>query len=117
MNHIIFILISIIHVIIWAFVILAFINKKTAYINIIYIIPFIYLIHILPFHILTESKKNIYPKTFEDEGMKINKIMIIPYYFIKVQTYLKKKCTESPISPQGILIFGAITSSYRLILT
>lgn len=43
--------------------------------------------------------------------------MIIPYYFLKVQTYLEKKCTASPISAQGILIFGAITSSYRLMLT
>ena len=117
MNHLLFISICVIHVLIWAFVILAFINKKTAYINIIYIIPAIYILHLLPFHILHKSKKYIYPKKFEDEEIKIYKIMIIPDYFLKLQKILGKKCTENPISTQGLLIFGAITSSYRFLLT
>jgi hypothetical protein len=52
-----FIFICLIHILIWIFVLLAFLNKKLAYINIIYIIPIIYILHILPFHILINIKK------------------------------------------------------------
>ena len=53
----IFIFLWIVHILIWMFVLLAFINKTTAYYNIYYVIPIIYIIHIFPFHILENLKK------------------------------------------------------------
>ena len=50
----------------------------------------------------------------EEDQEKIDKKLIIPYYFLKLQKYLDKKCTFNPISPQGMLLFGMISSSYRL---
>jgi len=44
--NIIFIFLAIIHVLIWAFVLLAFIDKRTARINLLYVIPFIYIYYI-----------------------------------------------------------------------
>ena len=111
-----FIFICLIHILIWIFVLLAFLNKKLAYINIIYIIPIIYILHILPFHILISIKKKIYENNYVKNNNIIRKNLIIPYYFEIIQKKLSKYCTFSPLSPQGMLIFGAITSSYRLLI-
>jgi hypothetical protein len=42
----IFIFLWIFHILIWAFVLLAFLNEKTAYYNLYFVVPFIYIIHI-----------------------------------------------------------------------
>ena len=94
---------------------LAFINKHTAIFNLTILIPFIYILHILPFHILTTSKKSLYPDTSTEKVNTISKCLIIPNLFISLQNILDKFCFMSPISPQGMLIFGALTSSYRLL--
>ena len=114
--NLVFIFICLIHILIWAFILLAFLNKKFAYINIIYIIPFMYILHILPFHILMSIKKKIYKNNYIENQNIISKKLIIPNYFGIIQKKLSKYCTFSPLSPQGMLIFGAITSSYRLLI-
>jgi hypothetical protein len=46
-----------IHILIWIFVLFGgFINKKYALINIQYVIPFIYLVHLLPYHLIVKEK-------------------------------------------------------------
>jgi len=112
--NLIFIIICLIHIIIWNIVLLAFLNKNLAIINIYIIIPLIYILHILPFHILVSIKKNIYPNVYNDNVDKIDKFLIIPYYFGKIMKYCDDYCTFSPISPQGMLIFGLISSIYSL---
>ena len=61
-----FIILCIIHIFIWAFVLLAFLNPKTAYYNVYYVIPIIYIVHILPFHIIVSLKKKIYTDDNEE---------------------------------------------------
>jgi len=114
LKEICFYAICMLHVIIWIFVQLAFLNPKLAYINLFYIIPFIYIMHILPFHVLNESKKNMYPNDHEDMIDKFSKLTILPNLHKKAEIVLDKFCFKSPINPQGMLIFGALTSAYAL---
>ncbi len=114
LGSVIFNLTGIIHIFVWVFVLFAFTNKKLAYFNIYYIIPMIYLLHILPFHILMEIKKKSNPKHWEEDTEYIYNILILPDIFVKTQKYLDKHCTYNPISPQGMLIFGLLSSIYVL---
>ena len=114
--NIIFIILCIIHVLIWAFVMLAFLNKNTAYYNVYYIIPIIYIIQILPFHIIVSLKKDIYNQETDRKSNEttVNNSLIIPYIFKQIQDFFGKYSYFNPLSPQGMLIFGLITSIYRL---
>ena len=115
--NIFFIIVCLFHHIIWIFVLLAFVNKTLAKINVYIIIPLIYLIHILPFHILVSLKCKLYSnnKSKVDKDLeKINKLLIFPYLFDKLVKKLEKYSFRSPISVQGMLLFGMITSIYRL---
>jgi hypothetical protein len=116
--NIFFIFLAIIHIIIWAFVLLAFLNPITANYNVYYVIPFIYILHILPFHIIVSLKKNIYNEDNikKNEGV-IYKFTLIPYLFMKIRDFFEKFSFFNPLSPQGMLIFGLITSIYKLKFT
>ena len=111
-----FIILCIIHIIVWVFILLAFLNPITAYYNVYYVIPIIYILHILPFHIIISLKKKIYTDDKEeiDKETNVSKFLIIPYIFINIQKFFEKFSFCSPLSPQGMLIFGLITSIYRL---
>jgi len=103
-----------IHIIVWLFVLFAFLDKKTAYYNVYYIIPLIYIIHILPFHVLVKMKQELHPDTWKNDEELILKKLVIPEHFVNLQKKLEQKCFCSPISPQGMLIFGLITSILTL---
>jgi hypothetical protein len=114
MKRIIFDLICLIHVIIWIFIIFAFIDIRAANINLFYIIPLIYLLHILPFHIIIEQKKKLYKNSYKNkENEFFKKTSLI--HIINLIEYLDKKCFLSPLSAQGMMIFGALSSSYVLL--
>ena len=110
----IFYSICFIHVLFWIFVIFAFLNKKTAYINLYYIIPCVYVIHILPFHLLISLKKKMYPNTWEKEADSFENKLFFVKAFKKLQNWFINLSTFSPISPQGMMIFGLISSLYKL---
>lgn len=113
--NIYFTILGLIHILIWGFVLLAFLNKTLAKINIYFVIPIIYIIHLLPFHILETLKGKIYNKNQKNYYMeKLSKILIIPYYFKRLSIFLNKHCFLNPISPQGMLIFGLITCIFTL---
>ena len=114
--NILFIILCIIHIVIWAFIMLAFINPTTAYYNVYYVIPLIYLVQILPFHIIVSLKKHIYgdDNTRKEQEKEVSKYLIIPYLFMKAREFFNKFAYFNPLSPQGMLIFGLITSIYRL---
>ena len=113
--NIIFIVLALIHVLIWAFILLAFIDKGLARINLLYVIPIIYLLHIFPFHFINSAKESIYPDDWKDKANNLEKYMIIPYLFKQIKQMFSFSFMN-PFSPQGMLIFGAITSGYRLLL-
>jgi hypothetical protein len=108
-----FYLLVVFHIAVWLFVMLAFMNKRTAYINMYYLIPGIYILHILPFHILSEAKRNIF-KNWRKREKETHENMIIPKLFNDTKKYLDGYTTFNPISPQGMLIFGMISCVYSL---
>ncbi len=108
----IFFIITLFHIFIWVFVLLAFINKKAAYYNIFFVIPAIYIIHCLPFHIIGELKKNIYPYIWEKITENINNILFFPMLKDKLEKFFSKSFAN-PLSPQGMLILGFILSTSR----
>jgi hypothetical protein len=67
----------------------------------------------LPFHILSTIEKNIYPTTYENKFNKIKKYSIVGELYEKMKHKLNF-CFFNPLSPQGMLIFGSITSAYKL---
>jgi hypothetical protein len=107
-------LICLLHIFIWVFVLFAFVNKKSAYYNIYFVIPFIYLVHILPFHILTTLKEKIDPVHHRERVEKVSELLVFPKLWLKMEAALKKFCFLSPISTQGMLILGLITSIFVL---
>ena len=111
-----FIILCIIHITVWVFVLLAFLNPITAYYNVYYVIPMIYVLHILPFHILVSLKKKIYSDDKEKKAKEdlVSKLLVIPYIFNKIKDFFNKFSYFNPLSPQGMLIFGLITSIYKL---
>ena len=113
--NIIFILTCLIHILIWSIVLLGFLIKKLATINIYILIPLIYLLHaLLPFHLLESIKQNIYPDTYQSKQKEVDTSLIIPHYYKKIVGDLNNYCFFNPLSPQGMLIFGLISSIYSL---
>ena len=113
-KYLLFYSLSLFHILIWIFILFAWINNKTAKFNLYYLIPFIYICHILPVHTLIELKKALYRNNWEEKVINIDSILIIPKYFVRLMVYLDSYCTFSPISPQGMMIFGLISSIYSL---
>ena len=106
--------ICLLHIAVWVFIILAFLNKETATLNLYYVIPIVYVIHVLPIHVLNETKKNIYNSDWKKRVNDVSDALVIPAAFVKLQDQLESKCFASPMSPQGLLIFGAISSAWSL---
>lgn len=104
----------IIHVVVWLFVMFAFLNNQYARINLYYIIPLIYILHTLPFHILIQSKKHLVGENMEEEQDKFLSNIHLKWA-TDLQKYLEEKCFFSPLSAQGMMIFGALSSSYVLL--
>ena len=113
---------SIFHVFIWIYIIFgSFFGKKHAKFIIYYLIPFIYILHILPFHIIREAKKKklninndeIFDKKIKDIEYSIPIIGFIRKKFHELWEKLDKYSTFNPISPQGMLILGMIIGNYH----
>ena len=109
-----FLFMAALHVLIWIFVMFAFLNPKTARLNLYYVVPLIYVLHVFPLHFINEAKRQMYPSDWEDRTVTVYDAMVLPGQFLKAQNNLEKKCFASPISPQGMLIFGAITSAWAI---
>jgi len=108
LNLFIYYILSLIHIFVWVFIVFAFIDKNLARINITYIIPFIYLLQILPFHVLNTAKCNVNQKC-EEDNEKISKSIGV-YYLIN----LFNNSFRNPLSAQGMLILGALLSYYKI---
>ena len=105
-----FLIVYSIHVIVWVFVLLAFLNPKTAYINLFILIPLIYICHSLFPKCVLSSVEN---KT-EDKINTIKKFNILLKHGSELQKKLAKTYSHSPLSHQAFLILGAVTSAYAL---
>jgi hypothetical protein len=122
MNSILEILI-IFHLLIWIFIIFGGIISSDICKFIVFImIPFIYVLHILPFHIIVEAKLRIIEKekstdlenkSSTDILFEIENRNIIINLFNKLKTALNFSLLH-PLSAQGLLILGYIINIYLL---
>jgi len=106
-----FTVVVIVHIAIWIFVATAFLHPSLAKINLYYVIPIIFFIHMLPLHPLSEMEQQLDPKDFEINRKQIGDTMVP--FFSTLQSIFEKSWA-TPISPQGMLIFGALLSAYTL---
>ena len=68
MNQLLFILLNIIHILVWLVVIFGrFISYNITKLNMLIIIPLIYIIHLLPFHIFLKKKFNEIHDDFDNQ--------------------------------------------------
>lgn len=109
-----FVLLCIVHTLIWLFILTAFLNKQCAYYNVYVVIPIIYLVHILPFHIIITLKQKADPENYKLHEEEVYEQMIIPKYFRMLTDNLEKFCFASPLSTQGMMIFGLLSSIFVL---
>tara|TARA_B000000475_G_scaffold226273_1_gene190496 strand:+ start:111 stop:476 length:366 start_codon:yes stop_codon:yes gene_type:complete len=113
LKYSIFLFLALTHIFIWLFVIFAFLNKKTAYYNLYYVIPIIFVIHMLPFHFINSSKKYLYPSKWREKSSDIEDgVLIGPIH--KFTKNIFSNSFASPMSAQGMLILGSILSAYSL---
>jgi hypothetical protein len=63
---------------------------------------------------LNKAKETMYPDDWEKRVDAICDGLVIPGKFISYQKWMESFSFASPISPQGMLIFGAITSAWSL---
>ena len=108
LNLFMYYILSCIHVLIWLFVVFAFINKETAKINITYLIPIIYIWQIFPVHLINKTKCDLNKNCEEDNT---NIIKGIGFYYLKEFFNFS---FENPLSAQGLMILGAILSYYKI---
>ena len=113
LKYLMLVILALIHITVWLFVIFAFLNRKTAYYNLYYVIPAIFVMHMLPFHFINTFKESLYPSSWKEKSDDVAKGLIIGYVY-KFITYIFKNSFASPMSPQGMLILGSILSSYSL---
>ena len=104
-----FLFLALIHILIWLFLLFGFlINSKIALFNTLFLLPSIYLIHILPFHVINKIKCYINKNCYKD-SIKIEKA--IKFYYLKV---FFNDSFQNPFSPQGLLILAYILNFYYL---
>lgn len=54
----------------------------------------------------------MYPDSYKSKVNKINN-QIIPY-FNELRDYLQSNCFQNPLSPQGLLLIGILSSIYSI---
>jgi hypothetical protein len=123
MSNILLQLLIIVHILIWIFILFGgFISSEYTKFIIYKLIPFIYVIHILPFHTFVETKLLIIDKNKDDSNKdKSSKSIldeeedkyIIPLFFRKLNNIFSSSFAN-PLSPQGLLLLGYIINTYLL---
>jgi len=94
----------------WSFMLVAWIFPETALFNILILLPCVYIIHILPFHPFEIVKNDLCPEELKDSKKNGTTKGTVTGF----QDKLNKFCTFSPISHQGLMLFGLITSILSL---
>lgn len=110
----VFALTGFVHMLVWIFVAMAWLHPAAAAANLLAVIPLIYLLHMLPFHVLTSIKQSLHPATWEQDNDRVMAALVIPDAVEHARDGMFSKSFANPLSPQGMLIFGAITSAWAL---
>lgn len=110
-----FVAVVLVHVAVWVFVLFAWVQPRAALLNLTVVIPLIYMLHLLPFHLLTTAKQRMHPDTWRQDNDAVENALVIPALYDKVYEAFEHSFAN-PLSPQGMLVLGALTSAWRLVL-
>lgn len=105
----------ILHVAVWVFVLFAWTHPRAAMLNLTVVIPLIYALHMLPFHLLTTAKQRMHPGTWQGDNDAVERALLIPGLHDRAYEAFEHSFAN-PLSPQGMLVLGALTSAWRLVL-
>ena len=121
MNKIILEFLILFHIIIWVFVLGGgILNSKYAKFNILILIPFIYIIRILPIHLIVVSKNYIIKNEYGENANSGTIISekeykyILPYLFGELKSFFNFS-HANPLSADGLLILGYIINVYLMV--
>ena len=103
-----------VHVAVWVFVLLAWVHTGTALWNLRVVVPAIYVIHALMPHPILLLKKTVDPLRWKERQANFESALVLPKLIRLAKEHLFPHAFASPLSPQGMLILGCLTSSYRL---
>jgi hypothetical protein len=111
------------HILFWVYVIFgSFLGRIHARFILLWLIPFVWLLHMAPFHALFEYEaKSVgasdLGKREKLEAVNTEVISIFPFMepFFTLQLWCEDNCAFNPIGGQGMLILGAIVASRVLV--
>ena len=99
MRSVVFLL-TFFHICIWGFVLLAFLVPKLAVVNCLYVIPLIFTLHaLLPFHVLNETKRKLYPTSFNERVQSIESRLVLPRMVIELRDLFEGWQSRRPTTP------------------
>lgn len=103
------------HVLVWAFVLLAWVHPRAAAANVLVVVPGIYVLHaLLPVHVLETIKAWMRPSSWKRDSDELLRSWVVPGAFVRVQEWAATRAFMSPVSPQGMLVIGSLTSCWAL---
>lgn len=113
------------HILFWVYVIFgSFWGKMHARFILLWLIPFVWVLHMAPFHVLFEYEaKSVgvsdLGKREKLEAVNAEVVSIFPFMepFFTLQLWCEDNCTFNPIGGQGMLILGAIVAARVLVST
>ena len=118
-NLLIIHLLAIIHIFIWIYVVFCgIISEKQNNIILYIVLPLIYIIHLLPFHIIGKSKDILADNITNNNNSESSNLITNITNFYKIPMYfenLKSLFNHSfcnPLSPQGLIILSFIINIY-----
>ena len=95
----VFVVTCLVHLLGWAFVLIAFLHPSTTLINLYIVIPAIYLIHMLPWHPVQTLKGKLYrASALRRMARRLEGILVMPSVFGHFKKKLDEVCTYNPIS-------------------
>lgn len=108
------------HIIFWLYLVFgSFFGPTHARFILLWLIPFIWLLHMAPFHVLFEYESTSLgldptdPHRQREEAVaeKVSEIFPFMKPVYGLQFWCEDNCTFNPIGGQGMIILGAIISS------
>jgi hypothetical protein len=109
-----------IHILFWLYVIFgSFLGQDHARFILLWLIPFVWLLHMAPFHILFDYESKMVglsratPLRQREEAVAVVVSGIFPFMrpVYDLQFWCQDNCTFNPIGGQGMIILGAIVAS------
>lgn len=105
-----------IQLILWTFIVLMapVHSRGMAIFNLKYLIPFMFVLQVLPFDIFGYIKSLfLKPEEITSGTDNYKRTLFLPVWFDKAKDFIGKYTDMNPLGPQALLIIAAIISGYK----